>query len=436
MSARVLTITVLLLAPATAGAQGLAGPFGGLFGRTPERTNKEFTAIEFRAAAGAQYDDAITDDSVPTALAPRSGSTGGLNAGLNFERRSDRLRFNLYGSGTHQQFFRQPAAGSEAFAATSYDAGGLVLAKVATRLSLEGSATYRRSPFFHLLPAVFGELPTPEVAVPADAFSARRLGNDTVEGVVGFSSPYTKRSTLSASVSRRATRFFNQPANDFELWGARGMWTRKLTRDVAARIGYGREEIQQSADGGRFIHEVFDVGIDLAREISLARRTAFNFTTQTSMVRETGGERRYRLNGGIGLTRGFRRTWAASVSATRNTEFLPGFLEPIFSDGVSGTLSGMLADRVEWSAVVGASRGQVGFESLEDFVSYTGTSRLSAGLTHHLGLYAEYSYYHYDLPPGSTTIVLLPQLSRQSVSVGFSAYVPIFTKVRTPRDPR
>lgn len=430
MSARALLLVVLVLSPSLAGAQGLAGPFGGLFGRTPERIGKEFTAVEFRSAVGGQYDDAIADDSV-AALTPKSGSTGGVNAGLTFERRSDRLRANVHGAGTHQQFFREPA-----FGATSYDGGALLLAKVATRLSLESSATYRRSPFFHLLPANVGELPLPDVLVPADAFAARRLDNDTVEGLVGFSTPYTKRSTLSASVSRRATRFFNQPENNFELWGARGLWTRRMTRDVAARIGYGREEIQQSVAGGRFSHEVFDAGFDLARNISLARRTTFNFTTQTSMVRETGGERRYRLNGGIGLVRTFERTWAASLSATRNTEFLPGFLVPIFSDGVGGTVSGMLAERLQWSAAVGASRGQVGFESREDFVSYTGTSRLSAGLTHHLGLYAEYSYYHYDLPAGSTTIVLLPQLSRQSVSVGFSAFVPIFTRVRTPRDPR
>lgn len=422
---------VVLLAPSVAGAQGLAGPFGGLFGRTPERTNKEFTAVEFRSAVGGQYDDALLDDSTPAELAPQSGSTGGVNAGLSFERRSDRVRLSAYGSGTHQQFFRDPN-----FGATSYDGGALLMTKVATRLSLEGSATYRRSPFFHLLPAASGALPLPEVLVPTDPYAARRMDNETTEGIVGFSSPYTRRSTLSASVSRRGTRFFNQPWNNFELWGARGTWTRKMTRDVAARIGYGREEIQQSEVGGRYIHEVLDLGFDLAREISLARRTSFNFNAQTSMVRETGGERRYRLNGGIGLTRAFRRTWAASLSATRNTEFLPGFLEPVFSDGASGSVSGMLADRIEWSAAFGASKGRVGFEGQDDFVSYTGTSRLSAGLTRHLGIYAEYAYYRYDLPPGSTSVLLLPQLSRQAISVGLSAYVPIFTRVREPRDPR
>lgn len=432
MRARVLFLIGVLAAPSIAGAQGLAGPFGGLFGRVPERTGKEYTAIDFRSAIGGQYDDAILDGSTPADLAPKSGTTGGVNAGLSFERRSDRLRLSAYGSGTHQQFFREPA-----FGATSYDSGALLLARVATRLALEGSLTYRRSPFFHLLPAASGTPPVTAVMVPGDAFAARRLDNDTIEGMAGFSSPYSRRSTVSASVSRRATRFFGEPDNNFELWGAKGMWTRKMTRDVAARIGYGREEIQQTAVGeGRFIHEVFDVGLDLAREFSVARRTAFTFTTQTSMIRETGGDRRYRLNGSIGLARAFRRTWAASLSATRNTEFLPGFLEPVFSDGVSGTISGMLAERIEWSAALGARRGRVGFEALDDFTSYTGTSRLSAGVTRHLGVYAEYSYYRYDLPPGTSAVVLLPQLSRQSVSAGLSAYLPVFSKVRAPRDTR
>ena len=429
---RALFIVVLALAPSVAGAQGLAGPFGGLFGRTPERVGKDFTTLEFRSAAGGQYDDAILDESTPAELAVKSGATAGANSGLAFERRSDRLRVSAHGNGTHQQFFREPA-----FGATSYDTGAILLAKVATRLSIDASTTYRRSPFFHLLPASSGAVPLPAVLVPGHAYAARKLDNDTLDSMVGFSSPYTRRSTLSASVTRRTTRFFNEPDNNFGVWGARGMWTRKLNRDLAARIGYGREEIRQTAFGDtRFVHEVFDVGLDLAREIALDRRTALTFNTQTSIIRETGGDRRYRLNGGLSVIRAFQRTWATSVSANRTTEFLPGFLQPIFADSVSGTVSGMLAPRVEWSGTLGASRGQVGFEHLAKFITYSGTSRLSAGVTRYLGIFADYSYYHYALPAGTTSIALLPQLSRQAVSVGLSAYVPIFTRMRTPRDPR
>ena len=56
MPRSVILAAVLLAAPVAAGAQGgLAGPFGGLFGRAPERTHKEFTAVEFRTAVGGQY---------------------------------------------------------------------------------------------------------------------------------------------------------------------------------------------------------------------------------------------------------------------------------------------------------------------------------------------------------------------------------------------
>ena len=168
----------------------------------------------------------------------------------------------------------------------------------------------------------------------------------------------------------------------------------------------------------------------------MARRTALTVTTQTSMIRETGGERRYRLNGGVTLTRGFRRTWAASPCRHAQHRVPAGFLEPVFSDGASASISGMFADRIEWSAAAGASKGEVGFDGTGDFISYSGNSRLSAGITRHLGLYAEYAYYHYDLPRGSTSFLLLPQQSRQSISVGLSAYVPIFTRVREPRDTR
>ena len=431
MMLRPLTIAVLVLAPSLAAAQGLAGPFGGLFGRTPERTGQEFTALEFRSAVGGQYDAAIADDSRSPESVPQPGTTSGVNAGLTFERRGDRLRLRLNGIGANQQFYREPA-----FTATTYDTGALLAAQVATRLAIDATAGYRRSPFFHLPVTSAVAVPLSAVLLPGDAYAARRLDNETAEGMVGFTNAYTKHSTLTASVSRRTTRFFTESENNFGVWGVQGTWRRKLSRDLGAHVGYGREEVSQAVGAGQFVHETIDVGLDLAREMSLARRTGLTFNTQTSMVREAGGDRRYRLNGTIALTRGFRRTWAASLAANRNTEFLPGFLQPVFTDGVSGSLAGMLAKRIEWTSAVGASRGRIGFEAPEDFTSYFGQTRLSAGVTRYLGLHAEYVYYRYDLPPGANAVVLLPQLSRQSVSFGISAYVPIFTKVRAPRDPR
>jgi len=419
---------LLVLAPSLATAQGLAGPFGGLFGRAPERIGKEYSALDLRSTVGGQYDAAILDDSSPAALVPASGSTAGANAGLTFERRSDRLRLEANGSVAHHQFSRKPAV-----SATSYDAGALLITEVATRLSLEASASYLRSPFYHL--GLDAGVPDAAFVLPGGAFAARLLDNETSAGTVGFTSPYSKRSTLNASYSRSGTRFFDEPDNNYEMWGAQASWRHKLSRDVGAHVTFGREQVRQSGAAGRFVHETIDIGLDLTRGVSLARRTELTFYTQTSMVRETAGERHYRLNGGIALTRGFRRTWVATLAAHRDTDFLPGFLQPVFSDGVNASVSGLLAKRIEWSGAIGASRGQVGFDDPGKFLNYNGMTRLAAGVTRHLGVYAQYAYYRYDVPFGSTAVFLLPHQSRQSVSVGFSAYVPIFNKVRAPRDP-
>jgi len=431
MTRCLLVIVVVLSWPAGAAAQGQAGPFGGLFGRTPERIGKEFTALEFRSTVRGQYDDALLDSGTPSELVPQGGPSGGGSAGLSFERSSDRLRLKLHGSASHQQFFREPV-----FAATSYDTGALLMAQVATRLALDASVGYRRSPFYHLVPDASGGLPAPIMLLPTDVVAASRLDHDTIEAMAGFTSAYSRRSTLSASVSRRSTRFYDLADNDFEVWGAQGTWRRRLSRSLAARVAYGREETRPAAGTTRFVHETIDVGIDFERAISLARRTGLTFTTQTSAVREAGGERRYRLNGGALLTRGFQRTWLASLGVNRDTDFLPGFLQPVFSEGVSASLAGMLSTRIEWSATAGARRGQVGFDNPDDFITYTGSSRLAMALNRRLGIHAEYTYYRYELPVGSSPVVLLPRLSRQAVSAGFSVYAPIFTRMRTPRDPR
>lgn len=423
---------LLVLVPVLASAQGLGGPFAGLFGRVPERIGKEMTAVDFRASLGAQYDDTLLDGTTPEGLAPSGVSTGGVTAGLGFEHRGGRMMVSGYGNATHQQVFKEPP-----FASTAYDTGAIARMPIADRLSLDANLTYRRSPFFHVLPAGPSLLPIAEVLVPGDTDAARRLDNDTLDATLGFSSPYSKRSTLSGSVSHRATRFFAEPDNNFEVWGARGQWSRKLTRDVGVHMGYGREQIREtalSADG--FVHETIDIGFDLARALSLARRTTVTFNAQPSVVRETGGERRYRLNGGLAIMRGFQRSWMAAVAANRSTDFRAGFVQPIYADNVSGTLSGMPWSRLEWSASLAASRGQVGADSIDRFTTYSGNSRLSAGVTRHLGVYAQYDYSRYQLPSGSTTIALLPALSRQAISIGLSAYAPLFSRIRTPRDPR
>lgn len=430
-------LAAVVLLPASAFAQTDPGPFGGLFGRTPERIGNEFTALEFRAGLGGQYDDAVfTDERLGDEWYAPSGTIAGVNAGLTFERHTDRTTTSLRSTGTYQEYYQ-----TSRFGAMAVDAGGMFTGKVTTRLTLEAGANYLHSPFYHVQPVLGVPAAPSDVLLPTDVMAARTLENDTYDALVGFSSQYSKRSMISAALTRRETRFRSQPQNNFAVNGARARWTRRMNREFSIRVGYGREHVQQrEVDDAEFVHEVIDLGVDFARQISIARRTSLGFHADTSVIKERNGPRRYRLNGGLALQRGFARTWAASFSAVRNTEFLPGFFEPLFSDSINTSIGGMVSKRAEWFAVVGAGRGQFGFDDglveREDFLTGTATTRFSVALARHLGLYAQYSLYYYDVPPGSSAVAIHDQLTRQSVTVGFTTWIPIINEVRTPRDTR
>jgi hypothetical protein len=423
-------VAALLLLPAAATAQGNPGPFGGLFGRTPERTGVDFTAVEFRTGVAGQFDDAVfVDERVAADTVPQNGYTAGVNTGLVFERQSDRFMFRANGGATYQEFYRSPV-----FGATTYDAGLAVRGNVTTRLQLEGQARYLRSPYFRLAPSY--QAAGPAVAIPGDPFHVRLLVNDSYDVTAGFFSQYAKHSSLRASVSQRETRFNQARANSFDVLRAEAHWQRQLNRSVALRAGYGRERIVQSAfPDDEFVHELLDIGVDFARQLPLSRRTTIGFNTQTSIIKRPLTGRRYRVNGNVMLSKYFGRTGHASASLSRSTEFLPGFLEPMLSDAANGSLSGMPSPRTEWLTTISVGNGRFGFDSPEKFLTAHFSSRFNYAMTPKLGVYAQYAVYHYQLPPTPMSVAVLGQVSRQAITFGINTWIPIVNRVRAPRDP-
>ena len=422
-----LGVAALLLLPPAAFAQGNPGPFAGLFGRTPERTGRELTTLVFRSATGVEatqtLGDRISDDALPDGL-----SAGG-QAGLSLDHLRDRWQLLAYGRGNLQQFL-----GERAFYAVSYDAGGQTSVKATNRLSFDFSGRASRSPFFQMLPPASADFT--QVILPGAPFAARRIDNDAMEAVAGVTSQYSKRSSLSGWYSWRETRFRNERSSDFSARGARVQWRRRMNRDLTARVGYGREEIQQrGADADGFTHELIDIGVDYLRALSVARRTSLAVLTETSVLRESG-RRRYRLNGGVDLQHSFRRTWRAAVGVHRATEFLPGFAQPLFSDVGRASIAGLLNNRMSFHANVSGGQSQIGFDTPSSFLTYSGDARLTVAATRRFGVFAQYVYYHYQLPADAQGAILLPNLSRQSVSIGVQTWFPIVNREKVPRDPR
>jgi len=423
-------LALALLVPVAAGAQGRPNPFADLFGRTPERSGGDITRVDFRSTAGAQMavvgeHTADSGDGVPEGLAARADGQ------LQVQHVGQRLQSQGFARYEYQEFRREPG-----FGAPGYGAGGKALVKATSKIRLEADGQVLHAPFFHVLPAMpeaFGEVSP----LGGDPFIARLIENNSFQSAAAITADYTKRSSLTFSGRVMETRFPTSPADDFSLRGFRGQWRRRMTRDFAVHLAYQQDELRQGqTEAGRFTNELFDVGIDFAKALPIAQRTAMFLTTETSTLRENNGPRKFRLNGAVELTHGFKRTWQSAIGAYRMTEFLPGFPAPLLSDRARVGVSGFLSKRFIFHGNVFGQQSQIGLERREQFMTYSGDARLTFAMTKHLGLFSQYVRYYYQLPLEADAIVRLPRLSRQTYVIGLQTWVPIFYKEQVTRDPR
>lgn len=427
---RRLCVAVLVLLPTTAFAQGNPGPFGGFFGRTPERAGGDYTVFEARTSSGAQYDDPVFEPAGARDQRVPSGALLGSSAELMFDRNSERLRLQLRSSGAFHYFLREPAAGG-----TAIDQRAIFSTRPTTRLELDASAAYTYQPFFSFehAPLAF----EPGVLIPTSRYIARALESHSVEGTAGFTSYYSKSSSLFASVSRRETRFVHNRDVDFKMNGVHGGWRRQLSRDLALRLEYDRERIQMRAGDDRDrLYETIDVGVDFTRSLSLSRRTTINFRTETAMMRQPPLGRFFRLNGGVTLESLLRRSWRLTVTGQRTTDFVAGFAEPLLADTLGLRVNGLLSKRTELLLQADGGRGRFGFDTtLGRFTMGNAMAQVSFALTRRLGVFAQHALMYYEWPDAVSPIAGVAA-GRQMTTVGITTWIPLYTRERSPSDSR
>jgi hypothetical protein len=426
-----LGVAVLLLLPPAAFAQGNPGPFGGLFGRTPERVGKEYRVFEVRTMATGQYEDAVNDASIPVEnrLQPGAIANGGVS-GL-FAERSSRLSVSARSRATYQQYLQSPHTGG-----TTVDSSGTVTYEVATRLVLDAAVSHLYSPYFQFHPQFFSWSPDGIPVPPSSPSVATATENHSFSAAGGFTAPYARHSTFSVSATRQETRFKKMPEADLMMSGLHARWSRQVHRDLQFRLGYGR-------DRGRFgsglerLHETIDIGLSYVRPLSAERRTSFAVNTETAKLWAPELGRRYRLNGGLNVTRWFRRSWLLGLQFQRSTEFVAGFVEPLLADTVGATLSGMVGRRAELIIEAHGGRGQVGFDApTERGTMGRATAQVSYALSRRLGLFAQHTLFYNELPQSASPVSSAAYLNRQIITVGLTTWIPIYTRERSPSDTR
>ena len=422
-------LAAVLLLPTAAMAQGNPGPFGGLFGRAPARSGLDQTIVEIRSGIGAQYDTDLLAPEGSLIDTTEAGFGSGAYAGLLVAHTADRFNASVRGGAVREHYFRAP----ESFGVNRYSADARVGGRLSERWDASAAASYAHSPYYQFF-RDFGlnsDLAINHTLAPFSPYAVEMLENEDVEASAGLSARITDRSTLSAVVSRRQTRFQQQPESNFESYGYSASWNLQVRRGLGVHVGYGYDHVSSiGAVGGGYDHEVINAGIDFNRALSLARRTTLAFSTSTSIIKQAGSDHQFRVNGNVIFSKYFRRTWSVSAEASRSTEFVPGFFEPVYADFVGASLSGMFSTRLNWMAGVGAARGSYAFSGGPAVDTVTATSRLSIAITRYVEMYGQYAAHFSKVPNGATTLDLPRRTGRQVVAVGIGAYIPIYTKTR------
>jgi len=219
-----------------------------------------------------------------------------------------------------------------------------------------------------------------------------------------------------------------------------GRYRYQFSRFAGLRAGYGyRRASVGGPDALPISNHFIDLGLDAGygRSYALTRRTTFSFSTDSSVfVNESttaGGEdsfdpqTRVFVGGSADLTHTMGRTWAASTGYRRRVSYVVGFDRPLLSDMAFGSLEGFITQRLDFTAYANYTKGRVGFSGADNgFGTSTATASLRYAISRQLAAFARYFYYHYSFDrnvvlPG----YLQPQLDRQGVSVGITAWLPL-----------
>ena len=419
-------------------AQREAGPFAGLFGGDRDADARQALTLNWSGYGG--YDDTVLDQSVQLAADPRfqtSGEYGGLSLGLGFARNAGGNRFNFEGA----TGVRAYGATRDISAPTYTMSTGFALAP-ARRTTIVGSVGASYSSFYQFAPFLAVD-PGGSANVPTYGFAAADQESLATSATIGLSQQLSSRMSLSTNVGWNRTRLQSAAVDAIRLEGRSASLAVRgnVSRDLGFRLGYGFQDghfgelpaIQTVAE----VHNL-DVGLDYNRALSFSRRTTLAFGSGSSIVQSHDRVRHFVLNGQASLTHEIRRTWTASLAYVRGTQFVHGFNDVVISDGVTAGLGGLLSPRLQLSTSAGYSTGQVGLAADRPrYGSYTGSGRLTVALSRVLGMYAQYMYYHYDVPPTSSAFgVLPPRLGRQALTLGLNGTLPFMKDTRFPRDSR
>ena len=250
---------------------------------------------------------------------------------------------------------------------------------------------------------------------------------------------------LIRRVGRRATLEFNSAyrwitmsgvsaRSDLTTYEAGAHWRQPINRDLALRLGYTHRAAQYSSGRNPLTHDI-GIGAEYDRPLGRDRRTKLRFSMGTSMIEapppqrpEAVSVKQFHAVGDVLLTHQIRRTWSARVGYRRGAQFVEELSAPVFNDGIRVSADGFVNRRTDVNATVAYSSGKT-YSTGATFDTYTATARARIAANRGFAGFIEYVYYFYRFDGGLQLVTgAPPELSRNSVKVGLSFWLPLLRK--------
>jgi hypothetical protein len=306
-----------------------------------------------------------------------------------------------------------------------------------TRVFVNGTAAYSPSYLYGLFPTINEQEPGQSIPDAPD-YAVNSQESYSYSAMASLTHGLNARSDVSLSTDVSYTDFVRETAaiRDFDNYGVNAAYARRLSRHNTLSLSYRyRRGRFGSLAAGETVENGLSVGVQFARPLSASRKVTFAFNVgaattdlpEGAAVQGISG-RFYRATGDANLAYDFGRSWQVRGGYRRGLEYVAVLRDPVFTNGAVASMDGLLSRRVLLTVDAGYSSGAsvVNLNSSGAFTTYTGSVRLSRGLTRTLALYAQYLYYYYDFRGSLQLQPGFPRtLDRNAARVGLTWWVPL-----------
>jgi hypothetical protein len=416
--------------------RGSSRPYAGLFGGRNTAANSK-QSLDFMISLAEGYND-DSSARLTTVVDPLSGSSGGLQTMLvangGYVWRGARAQFAVNGASALAYYNDLSETRS-----LSHTLGIGFNAQLSQKTSLlmNQSAAYSPSYLYGLFPGDETVEPGDEVpAAPEYAVQTRETY--FYNAAIALSHSFTRRNRLSLSGDFNYTDYLHErdTQRDMRVAGFRGEFSRNVKRNTVLTLAYRFRNGDVGIGFEPTTEHGADIGLDHSRPLSATRRAFFGVRLGTSTMEvplsvfsavavEPG--RRYFIDGQVSAGYQFARGWQTRAMYRRAMEYIPTLTEPVFTDGVSANLDGLIARRVDLTITGGYSTGASAFtRDTSALKTYSGDARIRYALNRTMAAYVQYLYYFYEfggsahLAPGMAS-----RLERNAVRAGFMVWLPV-----------